>query len=318
MSKSVSLSSSPNTGGATAIMRDVLIALSPAVVMAIFWFGLRGAMLITVSVISCVGFEFFYRKSLKKSVTVTDLSAVVTGVLIALNMPPGVPLWVPVLGAFFAIIIVKQLFGGLGQNFVNPALAATAFLMAAYPMIMNDFSYVFYPFSPDSFVYATPMAQAAQANFTPTFESYFTQLIQNPYGTVGQVTQITLILGGAYLLVRRVISWHIPCVFIVTAALMFWVFGHHGLFTGLPHFEILLGGIMLGAFFLATDHSTSPATPLGKIIFGAGCGVLTVVIRLWGSFPVSVTYAILFMNLLVPLIDKFTQHKISGEVKQNA
>ncbi|MCL2415409.1 MAG: RnfABCDGE type electron transport complex subunit D [Defluviitaleaceae bacterium] len=295
------------------IMRDVLIALAPTAIMATVFLGIRVMILMVISVASCIGFEYLYQKAMKKSITINDFSAAITGILIAFNMPPQIPLWVPIFGAFFAIIVVKQLFGGLGQNFLNPTLAARAFLMAAFPMLMTDFSAAY---APDVISAATPLTALGHGEISFAASDIFSILLRNTQGTVGEAMQLALIAGGIYLLIKRVISWHIPLAYIASAAVFLWIFGRDGLFTGTPQYEIFIGGIMMGAFFMATDYSTSPVTPLGHIIFGIGCGAVTVVIRIWGSFPEGVTYAILFMNLLVPLIDKITQHKIYGEVKK--
>jgi len=296
-------------------MRDVIIALLPATLAAIINFGLQGSLIIAVSVISCVVFEFLYQKLLKKPVTTGDFSAVITGILLAFSVPPTMPLWATVVGAFFAIVIVKQLFGGMGQNFLNPALAARAFLLAAYPALMTDFSF---GLAPDAIVTATPLAQfAAGEFFVPGINHVWSALwgFGNTRGSIGEVSTILVILGGMYLLARRIINWRIPVFFIGTTAVMMFVFGHHGLFTGQPHYEIFLGSLMLAAFFMATDYSTTPMTAIGQIIFGVGCGFFTTIIRLWGGFPEGVTYAILMMNLLVPLIDKVTMPRVYGTGK---
>ena len=297
------------------IMLDVIIALLPAMLVAIINFGAQGTAVIAVSVISCVFFEWAYQKLMKKPVRVNDLSAVITGILIAFGVPATVPLWIMVAAAFFAIVIVKQLFGGIGQNFVNPALAARAFLLAAYPALvtMYDFGLAY-----DAVASATPLVQFAEAELhTPGLAAVWSALwgFGNTRGAIGEVATILIIAGGVYLLVRKVISWRIPVFFIGTTALMLFVFGRHGLMTGQPHYEIFLGALMLAAFFMATDYSTSPMTAMGQVVFAIGCGVITAIIRLWGGFPEGVTYAILLMNLLVPLIDKLTKPRVYGAAK---
>jgi len=297
------------------IMLDVIIALLPALLIAILNFGIHGASVIAVAVTSCVFFEWAYQKIMKKKSTVNDLSAVITGILIAFGVPATVPLWTMVAASFFAIIIVKQLFGGIGQNFVNPALAARAFLLAAYPALVTIYDFGL-PY--DAVAGPTPLAVFVEAElFTPTFGNIWDVLwgFGNTRGAIGEVATILVILGGIYLLVRKVINWRIPVFFIGTTAIMLFIFGRHGLFTGQPQYEIFLGALMLAAFFMATDYSTSPMTAMGQVVFGIGCGVITAIIRLWGGFPEGVTYAILLMNLLVPLIDKLTMPRVYGVAK---
>jgi len=297
------------------IMLDVIIALIPALLIAVINFGARGTAVIAVSVISCVFFEWAYQKIMKKTVMVNDLSAVITGILIAFGVPATVPLWTMVVAAFFAIIIVKQLFGGIGQNFVNPALAARAFLLAAYPALVTIYDF---GLAPDAVATATPLAEFATAGFyIPGLSDIWSVLwgFGNTRGAIGEVATILIIAGGAYLLIRKVINWRIPVFFIGTTGLMLFVFGRHGFFTGQPHYEIFLGALMLAAFFMATDYSTSPMTAMGQVVFGIGCGAITAIIRIWGGFPEGVTYAILLMNLLVSLIDKLTMPRVYGTTK---
>ena len=298
--------------GVSTVMRDVLIALSPAVLVAALDFGVMGIAIIVVSVASCVYFELMYQALLKKRVTITDLSAIVTGVLLAFCFPPGLPIWMVVVGAFVAIIVVKQLCGGIGQNFLNPALAAWAFLILAYPDQMTDFTF---GLPLDAITSPTPLAEVLTA--APTLSDIWGILwgFGTTRGAIGEVATILIILGGIYLMARKVITWHIPVSFIGSAALLIFVFGGDGLFAGFPHYEIFLGSIILGAFFMATDYTTSPMTKRGQIIFGLGCGIITATIRIWGGFPEGVAYAILMMNLLVPLIDKITKPRVYGAVK---
>ena len=297
------------------IMLDVIIALLPAILVAVINFGLRGASVIAVAVASCVFFEWAYQKIMKKPVMVNDLSAVITGILIAFGVPATVPLWTMVVASFFAIVIVKQLFGGIGQNFVNPALAARAFLLAAYPALITMYDF---GLAPDAIASATPLVEFAEASLhTPGLGDIWSVLwgFGHTRGAIGEVATILIIAGGVYLLARKVINWRIPVFFIGTTAIMLFVFGRHGLFTGQPQYEIFLGALMLAAFFMATDYSTSPMTAVGQVVFGIGCGVITAIIRLWGGFPEGVTYAILLMNLLVPLIDKLTMPRVYGATK---
>ncbi|HHY37567.1 MAG TPA: RnfABCDGE type electron transport complex subunit D, partial [Clostridia bacterium] len=242
-------------------------------------------------------------------VTVGDWSAAVTGLLLAFNIPVTAPLWLPVVGSAFAIIIVKQLFGGLGQNFVNPALAARAMLMAAWPAHMTSWVTPF-----DAVSTATPLAtlvpKAGEA--TAALPSYWNMFVGNIPGCLGETSALAILAGGAYLLLRGVIDWRIPVGFIGTVAVLTWIIGPKGIFTGDPLAHILAGGLMLGAFFMATDYVTSPVTRKGRLIMGIGCGIITVLIRIYGSYPEGVSYSILIMNIATPLIDKFVQPRVFG------
>ena len=292
-----------------AIMLDVIIALAPAFVASIIFFGWRPILLTFVSVASCVLFEFAYRRLMKKHDTYPDLSAVVTGLLLAFCMPSSAPWWLPVIGALFAIVIVKQLFGGIGKNFLNPALAGRAFLLASYARLMTvwvptNFLHV------DAATYATPLASLSAGQLAPV--SVGAMLIGNTGGCIGEVSAVALLLGGAWLVYRKVISLRIPVSFIATVAVVTLIFSR-----GNAHFPWMLqnvfsGGLMLGAIFMATDYCTSPVTPRGQIIFGIGCGLLTVLIRYFGSYPEGVSYAILIMNLTVWMIDKATAPRRFG------
>jgi len=302
------MSSSPHIrSGATTqgLMLDVIIALIPASVAGIYFFGLRAAVLIAVTVISCVGFEYLMRKVMKRNNTVGDLSAAVTGLLLALNVPPTLPLWMAVVGSFFAIVVVKQLFGGIGQNFVNPALAARAFLIISYGTRMTSWTPPLAKVAEiDASTFATPLGALKEGGQLPNLLDMF---LGNIGGSMGETSALALIIGGIYLLVRGVISWHIPVVYIGTAGLLAWILGPNGLFTGEPLFHILAGGLMIGAIFMATDYTTSPMTTRGMVIYAAGCGILTILFRLYTNMPEGVSYAILLMNVAVPLIDRFTK-----------
>ena len=316
------VSSTPHirSGNSTnTIMRDVIIALSPAAIMGILAFGLKALLLICVSIASCILFEAGFQKFTKQKVTVHDLSAVVTGLLLAMNLPVEAPIWVPIVGGFFAIVIAKQLFGGLGQNFINPALAARAFLVASYPTSMTgsaftapvwltDFTtWISNGFTTvDATSYATPLAQIKESGFTPVSNDIVNALLGNVGGCIGETCAVALIIGGIYLLIRKVISWRIPVTYIATVFILTWAFGR------VPLYEIFIGGLMLGAFFMATDYSSSPVTPVGQIIMGIGCGILTALIRVYGGYPEGVSYSILIMNLAVPLIDRYTKPKVFG------
>ncbi len=291
------------------IMLDVTLALLPATVVGVIYFGFSALLVILTSVLSAVGFEYLFQKATNKPITVTDFSAVVTGLLLALNLPSSVPLYVPIIGSFVAIIIIKQLFGGVGQNFMNPALGARAFLMASYPTSMTSFPV-------DSVASATPLTVLKEGSaMVPAPADYANAFMGNISGCIGEVSALAILLGAFYLFYKKVITWHIPVSYLGTAFVLFFIFGRDGLFTGFPVYELLLGGILLGAFFMATDYSSSPITSKGKIIFGVGCAILTVIIRIYGGYPEGVSYSILLMNLTVPLIDKYTRPRVFGTAK---
>lgn len=289
-----------------SIMRDVIIALVPATVMGIYYFGIKALILVIASIVSAVFFEWLYEKLMKKPITISDLSAVVTGLLVALNVPAAAPVWVPVVGSAFAIVFAKQLFGGLGQNFINPALAGRAFLLASYPTEMTTWV-VPNGLAADAATYATPLAQLKNG----TLDATVGQLALGQVGgCIGETCAIALIIGGIYLLYRHVISWKIPVVYVATVFILFAVIGRQGL--RMPLQEILAGGVMLGGIFMATDYASSPVTPKGQIIFAIGAGLLTYLIRTFGGYPEGVSYSILIMNLCVPLIERFTEPTIFG------
>ena len=294
------------------IMLDVLIALLPALAVAVWQFGAYPLAVVAVSVASAVFFEWIYRKLAKKKNTIGDLSACVTGVLLACTLPPTTPLWVPVIGSFFAIVVVKQLFGGIGKNFMNPALAGRAFLLASYAVILGSFA------TPNSLkgvvdatTMATPLAEMYDAGSMPAYYSFGSLFIGKIPGCIGEISALALIIGGIYLIVRKVISWRIPVSFIGTVAVITVIFGREGF----GNFEwmlynVLSGGLMLGAFFMATDYASSPVTLNGQLLYGVGCGIITVLIRYFGGFPEGVSYAILIMNLCSWAIDKaFHRHQ---------
>ena len=301
------------------IMLDVAIALVPTAVAAIWFFGASALMLIMVSVISAVAAEFFWQKHIKQTVTIGDLSAVVTGLLVAFNLPASAPWWIAMIGSFLAIILVKQIFGGLGQNFLNPALAARTILMLSWTSLMAAnvlphagqwIATVAY----DTVASATPLGES------PAAYSIWQLFSGNIPGMLGETCKLTLLLGGIYLLIRRVIDWRIPVFFFGTAFILFWI--QTGTFYSVESgahnalYQLLSGGLFLGAFFMATDYVTSPITKSGKIIMGIGCGVILFVIRTYNSsYPEGCSFAILFMNVLTPLIDKYTSPKPFGYVK---
>lgn len=289
-----------------SIMRDVIIALVPATAAGIYYFGLRALILIVAAIISAVFFEWLYEKITKKPVTINDLSAVVTGLLLAMNLPASAPVWVAIVGSAFAIIFAKQLFGGLGQNFINPALAGRAFLLASYPTEMTTWV-VPNGLAADAATYATPLAQLKNGALDASLKQL---VIGQVGGTIGETCAIALIIGGLYLLYKHVISWKIPVIYIATVFILFAVIGRHGM--RMPLQEIFAGGVMLGGIFMATDYASSPVTPKGQVIFAVGAGLLTYLIRTFGGYPEGVSYSILIMNCCVPLIERFTEPTIFG------
>jgi len=299
------------------IMLDVIIALLPATLASIYFFRFNALKLIVLSIASAVITEAVFQKARKKPVTINDLSAVVTGLLLAFNIPPSAPWWIPVVGSAFAIAIAKQFFGGLGHNFMNPALAGRAMLLASWPTIMTNWVTP----GADAVSTATPLAilkvntAASAEQVAGTLPSLFDMFIGNIGGCLGETSALLLIIGGIYLLYRKVITWRIPFTYIGTVAVMMLIFG--GGFENMLY-HLLAGGLILGAFFMATDYASSPVTKKGQIIYGIGAGLLTAIIRLKGGYPEGVSYSILLMNVAAPLIDKYTSPKVFGEVKQNA
>ena len=290
-----------------SIMRDVIIALVPATAAGIYYFGINALILIIAAIVSAVAFEAICQKVMKKPVTVSDLSAVVTGLLLAMNLPASAPVWVAIVGSAFAIIFGKQLFGGLGQNFINPALAGRAFLLASYPTEMTTWSVPNGLEVADAATYATPLAQLKAGNLEASLGEL---LLGQCGGTIGETCAIALIIGGVYLLYKHVISWKIPVIYIATVAILFAVIGRQG--VRVPLQEICAGGVMLGGIFMATDYASSPVTPKGQIIFAVGAGLITYLIRTFGGYPEGVSYSILIMNCCVPLIERFTEPTIFG------
>ena len=301
------------------VMRDVLIALCPALLGSIYFFGLRALMVTLISAAGCVFFEWLWCKLTKKNCKVYDLSAVVTGVLLAFVCPVTIPYWCILIGDFFAIVLVKQLFGGIGKNFVNPALAARAF-MFSWPVLMNHwvapgFQNAAGIFSTaDAVTTATPMA-SLHAGVLPT-QSITDLFLGNVGGSLGETSALLLLIGFVYLLIRKVISARIPVAFIGTVALLTLLFPQGNAAFAWMAAQVFGGGLMLGAIFMATDYVTSPVTKLGQIIFGIGCGVITVVIRYFGGYPEGVSYAILVMNCCVVLLDKIGRPKKFGSPKK--
>ena len=293
------------------LMLDVIIALIPAIIVGVLQFGLYPLVLLLTGVCSAVFWEWGYRRLFKKEASIGDLSAALTGLLLALTMPPTAPWWLPVIGTFFGIVVVKQLYGGIGKNFLNPALAGRAFLFSSYATIMASWSVPnALSGTVDGVSMATPLA-GLYGDGLPAYFSAKSMFMGFLPGCIGEISTFAILLGFAYLLWRNVISWRIPLSFVGTVALLTLIFGK----TGYSNVEWMLcnifsGGLMFGAVFMATDYSTSPVTLKGQLVYGAGCGALVVLIRYFGGFPEGVTYAILIMNLCTWAIDKaFHRHQ---------
>ena len=310
-----------------SIMLDVIIALMPALVMGVYVFGWRALTSTLVSVASCVVWEWIYRKLLKKSCSVGDLSAVVTGILLAFVCPVQTPYWMLVIGAFFSIVLVKQLYGGIGCNFLNPALAGRAILLAGYAGAMTNYVKVgekaaLIGSNADIVTAATPLAMMKGVDATgwETLTNTYTlgdMFIGRIGGSLGEVSALMLLLGGVYLLLRKVISWQIPVAYIATVAVICLISAPAGV-SAVEYmaYNVFGGGLMLGAIFMATDYATSPVTKLGQAIFGIGCGLLTVFIRRFGSYPEGVCYSIMIMNCTTWLLDKYIRPTIYGALKK--
>ena len=307
------------------LMLRVIVALLPAVCVSVWQFGLHPLVVIASSVLSAVFFEWAYRKFTHKSATIGDLSAMVTGLLLALTLPPSAPWWLPVIGTFFAIVVVKQLYGGIGKNFLNPALAGRAFLLASYAMLMGRFQ------APaamqglpgvDAISAATPLSFLYGKDPMPAYYSAKALFLGTVPGAIGEISALALLIGGLYLILRKVISWRIPVSFIGTVALLTLIFGSQSEYFGRVDFmlyNILSGGLFLGAFFMATDYVTSPMTQKGKIIYAILIGLLTGLFRFFGESAEGVSFAIIIGNLFVPLIERFTVPKAFGkEGKEHA
>jgi len=290
------------------IMWMVVLSLLPVGAAGVFIFGLSALRVILLGVVSAVAAEGILQGITKRKITVFDGSAIITGLLLAYNLPPKVPFWFPIIGSFFAIAIGKQIFGGLGQNIFNPALVGRVFLMASWPKYMTTF---IAPQNYDAVTSATPLALLKEGKLLEKF-SYLDLFLGKRGGCIGEVCILALILGAVFLLLKGYISWHIPVTYIATTGVFAYIFGLKGLFTGDWLFHILTGGLILGAFFMATDYVTSPLTRKGQIIFGIGCGLITAIIRLWGGYPEGASYAILMMNAATPIIDRFTRNRIYG------
>ena len=279
------------------IMLDVILAMLPMLVASGIIFGLRALAVVAVCVLSCVFFEWGFEKICKRENTVRDLSAVVTGMLLAFNLPASIPLWQAAFGSLVAIVVVKQLFGGIGKNFANPAITARIVLLLSFAGSMSDFST-----KNDAISSATPLSGGEMPSMMGLF-------LGNHGGSLGETCALAILLGGAYLLVRRVITWHTPVVFVATVALFTFLLGENAAE------QVLTGGLLLGAFFMATDYATTPSSKWGKVLFGFGCGLITVLIRVFGNYPEGVSFAILFMNILTPYLDLWTRKRPLGGAK---
>ncbi|MBD5087583.1 MAG: RnfABCDGE type electron transport complex subunit D [Clostridiales bacterium] len=319
MSKLFHVSASPHVrskDSTKTIMRDVVIALLPAVLAGIWVFKMDALLVLLTTSVTCLLTEYVYERLMKRPITTGDYSALVTGLLLGMNLPPSIPLWIAMIGSVFAILVVKQLFGGLGQNFMNPALGARCFLMISFTGRMTTFTV-------DGVTSATPLAWIKNAEpgmaVTDTLaangSSLLDMFIGTIGGTIGETSAVAILLGAAYLFVKRIINWRIPAFYIGTFLIFLMLFSGHGLDVNYFVAEICGGGLLLGAFFMATDYVTCPITPIGKIVYGICLGLLTGIFRIYGGSAEGVSYAIIFCNLLVPLIEKITIPKPFGYVK---
>lgn len=324
MKTRLNVSASPHIRGkdtTATIMRDVMIALAPAALFGVYQFGLRALVVLMLSITSCVVSEYIYKRLMKVPSNGYECSAMVTGLLLGMNLSANVPFWIPILGGAFAIIIVKMLFGGLGQNFMNPALAARCFLLISAGRVMTDFAVekveagnvaqmVFSGAAGlDGLSSATPLAAIKAGESASLFDMFF----GFTGGTIGETSAFLILIGGIYMLVRRVISIRIPAAYILSFVVFMGLCGGHGFDPEYLAMQVCGGGLMLGAFFMATDYVTSPITPVGKIVFGIFLGILTGIFRVYGGSAEGVSYAIITGNILVPLIEKVTFPKSFGK-----
>lgn len=310
MDKLLKVSSNPHVRSketTSSIMRYVVIALLPATGFGIYNFGLHALLLILVTVASTVLTEYLYEKCLKMKVTISDLSAVVTGLLLALNLPPQAPLWIGVLGGVFAILVVKMLFGGLGQNFMNPALGGRCFLLISFTSIMTNFDC-------DAYTGATPLALLKSGESVNVFD----MIIGRTSGTIGETSMVAIVIGACILILLGIIDLRIPGSYIVSFVIFITIFGGHGFEPQYISAHLAGGGLMLGAFFMATDYVTRPITKNGQYLYGIFLGVMTGIFRLFGPSAEGVSYAIILGNLLVPLIEKITMPKPFGKGGERA
>ena len=286
------------------IMRDVLIALFPAVIASIVFFGVKALLVEVVCVATAMLCEWAFEKITKKPCTVMDLSAAVTGLILALNLPVDIPVWQAMFGSFVAVIVVKQFFGGIGQNFANPAITARVIMLVAFSGAMTSWAV---PAFADATSAATPLAVIAGGE--GQLPSLLQMFLGARGGSMGETSCLALLIGGIYLVYRKVISWHTPVAFIGTVLVLTALLGQQ------PLYQVMAGGLFIGAIFMATDYTTSPPTPAGKLIFGVGCGLITVLIRVWGNYPEGVSFSILLMNILNPYICEWTKTKPFGGVQ---
>jgi electron transport complex protein RnfD len=308
------------------IMWTVSLSLLPAMIMSVYFFGPRALFVTALCIISAVLSEYLFQKGLKRNININDGSAFLTGLLLGMNLPPALPFYIPIVGSVVAIVITKQLFGGLGFNIFNPALIGRAFVLISWPRAMTTWSEPTAAFvALDAKTTATPLGILKEEGIGKLLEVFgdkinlYTQLlIGHRGGCIGETSVIALLIGAAFLLYKGYITWHIPISFLGTAAILAWVFGGKGtgLFTGDPILHLLSGGLVLGAFFMATDYVTSPSLRKGQIIFGIGCGAITMLIRLKGGYPEGVMFAILLMNCFAPLIDRSLKAKPFGTMKE--
>ncbi len=322
--KQLIVSSSPHIQSQETISRimwSVVICLLPALIGSIYFFGFMTLIITFASIASAVGFEVLTQLFWHRKITILDGSAVITGILVAFNLPPGVPIWIPIIGSAFAVVIVKQIFGGLGYNFINPALAARAFLIVSWPKLMTTtwlaprFGYLA---GYDAITQATPLTLAKNFGSPETFHALNSwSTVKNLImgfrgGCIGETSAILLLCGAIYLIVRGYIKFRIPIAYIGTILLLSFIFYLTKLSPLSPLFHIFAGGLILGAFFMATDPVTTPMTHTSQWIFGIGCGIITMLIRIWGGYPEGVSYSILLMNVATPLIDRYTRPKAFG------
>ena len=316
--KKLTVSASPHVRSSftvPGIMLDVIIALIPALIASIVIFGFRSLLITAVCVVSCVAFEYISRKIMKRDNTISDLSAIVTGMLLAFNLPVTIPLWMCVIGCFFAIVVVKQFFGGIGQNFVNPAIGGRIVMLVSFSSAMTNWSEPLkWKDGLDAVSAATPLASLEAGGSTDALPSLLEMFLGVRGGCIGETCAVALLLGFVYLLIRRVIKPVIPLCFVGTVAVIMLIAGK-GSFEFMIY-EVLAGGLLLGAIFMATDYATSPLTTKGKVIFAIGCGVITAVIRLFANLPEGVSYSIIIMNILVPHIETLTKPLPFGAEKE--
>ena len=305
------------------IMKQVLLALSPAALAALYYFRASALFVMFFCILGTVGSEFLYQKIMKQKSTIGDYSAVVTGLLLAFNVPAALPWWMCILGGMFAIIVVKMVFGGIGNNFVNPALAARAFLLASFPVAMTLWTRTGVNWvssgNIDAYTTATPLSflkagSNGVSSLADSGISISNMLIGNIGGCIGETSAVLIILGGLYLMYKGIINYVIPTFYICTVAILMFILG--GFNFTFVIYELLAGGLMLGAFFMLTDYTTSPMTKKGQIIYAVLAGLITTVIRLYGGYPEGVSYSILLVNIMTPLIDKYTKTKVFGEVSK--